>query len=88
MNFEKVNTDYVAAPQETIKSIAGDICRTACEIDCVLRAMEAQVFDTHVPEPERVRGDTLEETLILAIGLMNSTNARLHDFANRMGVEV
>ncbi len=88
MNFEKVNTECVVAPRETIKSIADDICKTACEIDCVLRAMEAQVFDTHVPEPERVRGDTLEEALILAAGLMSSTNARLYDFANRMGVEV
>lgn len=88
MNFEKVNADCVAAPQETIKSITGDICRTACEIDHVLRAMEAQVFDTQTNEPARTGSDTLEEALIFAREFMSSTNARLYDFAKRMGVEV
>ena len=87
MNFEEVNAGCVSAPPETIKSIAGEICKAAYEIDYVLKAMEAQTFDVRVDEPKATGADTLEVSLIFTKGLMNNIMARLHDFSDRMGVE-
>lgn len=86
MNIEEVNKGCRPAPQETIKSIASDICKAACEIDYVLRAMEAQTFDVRVDEPKTEGADTLEASLIFTKVLMSNIMARLHDFSDRMGV--
>lgn len=98
MNFEKAKemsccspipeiTASAHMPKDTIKSITGNNYKAACEIDYVLKAIDAQIFGTNMDKPDEPGEDTLEAALMGTNKLLNSIVDRLRCFANRMGVE-
>lgn len=93
MNFEKVNEVGCAPmpaiiPKETIKDITGTNYKAVCEINVVLRAIEAQTFGINEAEPNTPRDDTLEAALIGTNKILDNIVGRLHQFADRMGVQI
>ena len=97
MNFEKVKEmsccspipEITPAPTPitTIKEIMGNNYKTVREIDYILSAIEAQIFgvgENKLSDPEE---GTLEAALIGTNKILNNILGRLHQFANRMGVE-
>lgn len=97
MNFEKVKEmsccspipEITPAPTPitTIKETMGNNYKTVREIDYILSAIEAQIFgvgENKLSDPEE---GTLEAALIGTNKILNNILGRLHQFANRMGVE-
>lgn len=74
-------------PKDTIKDTTGNNYKAAHEVDCVLKAIEAQIFGMNADKPVEPGEDTLEAALICTNKLLNSIVGRLHRFADRMGVE-
>lgn len=98
MNFEKAKEmSYYSpipgiaptpTPITTIKETVGNNYKTVREIDYILSAIEAQIFgvDTNkLSEPEE---DTLEVALIGTNKILDNIMGRLHQFADRMGVQI
>lgn len=77
-------------PKETIKDITGTNYKAVCEIKVVLRAIEAQTFGINEaePEPNTPGDDTLEAALIGTNKILDNIVGRLHQFADRMGVQI
>nr|DAK51025.1 MAG TPA: hypothetical protein [Caudoviricetes sp.] len=93
MNFEKVNEVGCAPmpaimPKENIKDITGTNYKAVCEINVVLSAIEAQTFGINEAEPDTPREDTLEAALIGTNKILDNIVGRLHQFADRMGVQI
>lgn len=91
MNFEKESgvCDCVPAmPKETIKDITGTNYQAVCEINVVLSAIEAQTFGIKKTEPDTPEEDTLEAALIGTNKILDNIVGRLHQFADRMGVQI
>lgn len=74
-------------PKDTLKDITGNNYKAAHEIDCVLEAIEAQIFGIDVNKHSEPEENTLEAALIGTNRILNSIMGRLHQFADRMGVE-
>lgn len=90
MNFEKESgvCDCVPAmPKETIKKITGTNYQMLCEINVVLSAIEAETFGIKKNEPDTPGEDTLEAALIGTNRILDNILCRLHQFADRMGVQ-
>ena len=90
MNFEKesVLCDCVPdMPKETIKNITGTNYQMLCEINVVLSDIEAETFGIKNTEPDTPGDDTIAAALIGTNRILNNILGRLHQFANRMGVE-
>lgn len=98
MNFEKAKEmsccspipeiTPVSTPITTIKETVGNNCKIVREIDYMLSAIEAQIFgvDTNkLSEPEE---NTLEAALIGTNKILDNIMGRLHQFADRMGVQI
>lgn len=95
MNFEKESgvCDCVPVmPKETIKDITATNYQAVCEINVVLSAIEAQTFGIKKTEPDTPGEDTLEDTLEAALigtnKILDNIVGRLHQFADRMGVQI
>lgn len=96
MNFEKAKEMSCCSPIPeithaptpiTIKETVGNNYKAVREIDYILSDIEAQIFgaDTNkLSEPEE---ETLEAVLIGTNKTLDNIVGRLHQFANRMGVE-
>lgn len=96
MNFENAKEMSCCSPIPeitpvptpiTIKVITGNNYKAANEIDCVLKVMEAQIFGMNADKPVEPEEDTLEAVLIGTNKTLDNIVGRLHQFANRMGVE-
>ncbi len=97
MNFEKAEEMSCGSPmpgptsalmpKETIKDITGTNYKAVCEIDIVLSAIEAQIFGVDANKLSGPGEDTLEAALIGTNKILDNIVGRLHQFANRMGVE-
>ena len=97
MNFEKVKEmsccspipEITPAPTPitTIKEIMGNNYKTVREIDYTLSAIEAQIFGVGANKLSDPEESTLEAALIGTNKILNNILDRLHQFANRMGVE-
>lgn len=90
MNFEKESgvCDCVPVmPKETIKDITATNYQAVCEINVVLSAIEAQTFGIKKTEPDTPVEDTLEAALIGTNKILDNIVGRLHQFADRMGVQ-
>lgn len=90
MNFEKEGgvCDCVPAmPKETIKDITGINYKMLREIDYILSAIEAQIFGVDANQLSDPEEGTLEAALIGTNKILDNITGRLHQFANRMGVE-
>ena len=97
MNFERAKemdcyTDMPTArpattPITTIKETMGNNYKTVCEIDYILSAIEAQIFGVGANKLSDPEEGTLEAALIGTNKILNNILGRLHQFANRMGVE-
>lgn len=97
MNFERANeTDCYThmqtavpapTPITTIKEIVGNNYEAVREIDYILSAIEAQIFGVDANKLSEPEEDTLDAALICTNGILGSIMGRLHQFANRMGVE-
>lgn len=74
-------------PKDTIKNITGTNYRAVCEINIVLSAIEAQIFGVDANKLSEPEEDTLEAALISTNKILDNIVGRLHQFANRMGVE-
>ena len=90
MNFEKESgvCDCVPVmPKETIKDITATNYQAVCEINVVLSDIEAQTFGIKKTEPDTPGEDTLEAALIGTNRILDNILCRLHQFADRMGVQ-
>lgn len=97
MNFEKVKemsccspiSEITPAPTPitTIKETMGNNYKTVREIDYILSAIEAQIFGVGANKLSDPEEGTLEAELIGTNKILNNILGRLHQFANRMGVE-
>lgn len=91
MNFEKesgVCDCVLVMPKETIKDITGTNYQVVCEINVVLSAIEAQTFGIKKTEPDTPGEGTLEAALIGTNKILDNIVGRLHQFADRMGVQI
>ena len=91
MNFEKeggVCSCVPDVPKKTIKDITGTNYHAVCEINVVLSAIEAQTFGIKKTEPDTPGEDTLEAALIGTNKILDNILCRLHQFADRMGVQI
>ena len=91
MNFEKESgvCDCVPVmPKETIKNITGTNYQILCEINKVLSAIEAETFGIKKTELDTQGQDTLEAALIGTNKILDNIVLRLHQFADRMGVQI
>lgn len=97
MNFEKAKEMSCCSPISeitpnptpiiTIKEIVGNNYKAVREIDYILSAIEAQIVGVDANKLSEPEEDTLEAALICTSGILSSIMGRLHQFANRMGVE-
>lgn len=90
MNFEKESgvCDCVPVmPKKTIKDITATNYQAVCEINVVLSDIEAQTFGIKKTEPDTPGEDTLEAALIGTNKILDNIVGRLHQFADRMGVQ-
>lgn len=97
MNFEKAKemsscspiSEITPAPTPitTIKETIGCNYKTVREIDYILSDIEAQIFGVAANKLSDPGEDTLEAALIGTNKILNNILGRLHQFANRMGVE-
>lgn len=93
MNFEKVNEVGCAPmpavmPKENIKDITGTNYKAVREIDYILSAIEAQIFGVDANKLSEPGEDTLEAALIGTNKILDNIVGRLHQFADRMGVQI
>ena len=93
MNFERANEVCCApmpavASTDTIKNITGTNYKAVCEINVVLSAIEAQTLGINTAEPDTLGEDTLEAALIGTNKILDNIMVRLHQFADRMGVQI
>ena len=97
MNFEKVKEMSCCSPISeiapnptpitTIKETVGNNYKTVREIDYILSAIEAQIFGVGANKLSDPEEGTLEAALIGTNKILNNIVGRLHQFADRMGVE-
>ena len=97
MNFEKVKEmsccspipEITPAPTPitTIKETMGNNYKTVREIDYILSAIEAQIFGVGANKLSDPEEGTLEAVLIGTNKILDNILGRLHQFANRIGVE-
>ena len=96
MDFEKAKEMSCCSPIPgimpaptpiTIKETVGNNYKTVREIDCILSAIEAQIFDVDANKLSEPGEDTLEAALICTNEILCDIMGRLRQFANRMGVE-
>lgn len=97
MNFEKAKEmsccspipeiTPVPTPIITIKETVDNNYKAVCEIDYILSAIEAQIFGVDANKLSEPEEDTLEAVLIGTNKILDNIMGRLHQFANRMGVE-
>ena len=91
MNFEKESgvCDCVPVmPKKTIKDITGINYQAVCEINVVLSAIEAQIFGVDENKLNEPGENTLEAALIGTNKILDNIVGRLHQFADRMGVQI
>lgn len=97
MNFEKAKEMNCCSPISgiapnptpitTIKETVGNNYKTVREIDYILSAIEAQIFGVDANKLSDPEEGTLEAALIGTNKILDNILGRLHQFANRMGVE-
>lgn len=97
MNFEKAKEMSCCSPIPeitpnptpitTIKETVGNNYKAVREIDYILSAIEAQIFGVDANKLSEPGEDTLEAALIGTNKILDNIMGRLHQFANRMGVE-
>lgn len=93
MNFERANEMSCApmpavAPRDTIKNITGTNYKAVCEINVVLSAIEAQTFGINTAELDTPGEDTLEAAFIGTNKILDNIVGRLHQLADRIGVQI
>ena len=74
-------------PITTIKETVGNNYKMVREIDYILSAIEAQMFGVDANKLSEPGEDTLEAALIVTNKILDNIMGRLHQFADRMGVE-
>lgn len=97
MNFERANEmDCYAhmptgvpapTPITTVKETVGNNYKAVREIDYILSALEAQIFGVDANKLSEPEEDTLDAVLIGTNKILDNIVGRLHQFADRMGVQ-
>ena len=97
MNFERAkemdccahmpSATPASTPITTIEETIGNNYKTVREIDYTLSAIEEQIFGVGANKLSDPEEGTLEAALVNTNKILNNIMGRLHQFANRMGVE-
>lgn len=74
-------------PITTIKETVGNNYKAVREIDYILSAIEAQIFGVDANKLSEPEEDTLDAVLIGTNKILDNIVGRLHQFADRMGVQ-